>query len=55
MRRVLYLFPIRQDEISYRALQKSNEQVLIANQKAQESEEMKTAFIRNMSMRYGLP
>ena len=33
----------------YRALQKSNELVLIANQKAQESEEMKTAFIRNMS------
>ena len=33
----------------YQALQKSNEQVLIANQKAQESEEMKTAFIRNMS------
>ena len=27
----------------YQALQKSNEQVLIANQKAQESEEMKTA------------
>lgn len=33
----------------YQALQKSNEQVLIANRKAQESEEMKTAFIRNMS------
>lgn len=33
----------------YRALQKSNELVLIVNQKAQESEEMKTAFIRNMS------
>lgn len=33
----------------YQALQKSNEQVLVANRKAQESEEMKTAFIRNMS------
>lgn len=33
----------------YQELQRSNHQVLVANRKAQESEEMKTAFIRNMS------
>lgn len=32
----------------YRELQESNRQVLVANEKAQESEKMKNAFIRNM-------
>ena len=49
MRRVLYLFPARQNEIPLSGIAEVNELVLIANQKAQESEEMKTAFIRNMS------
>lgn len=46
---VFYIF-FRLDKMKslYQKLQESNQQILIANEKAQESEKMKNAFIRNM-------
>lgn len=46
---VFYIF-FRLDKMKslYQKLQESNQQILVANEKAQESEKMKNAFIRNM-------